>query len=187
MSLRILSLAVGALAAGVIWLGLPTKAEATSYVYVGSWIVGDGPLWTTNPPVYSGQSAAAFLFGGDPADYVTSTIDSDPTHINFLTFLDGWGDDQYLFNPQSDTFSFDQPPPGYNDPAGTATAYSAYILDHSCFNRYSDITQACADYGTQFVNFAFRVEGVAVPEPGALGLFAAGLAGLGMLRRRRRL
>ncbi len=43
---------------------------ASTYEFVGSWHVGDGPQWSaTDPltPVYSGQEAAAFLFGGNPS------------------------------------------------------------------------------------------------------------------------
>ena len=46
-----------------------------------------GPSFTSLPSAYSGQQAAATLFGavtGDynPADYIISTIGSDPTQIN---------------------------------------------------------------------------------------------------------
>jgi hypothetical protein len=49
----------------VLMLLLSESASAAPiYTYVGSWIVGEGPVWYSNPQVYSGQSAAAFLFGG---------------------------------------------------------------------------------------------------------------------------
>jgi len=33
-----------------------------------------GAVLADNPPVYSGQEAAALLFGGAPSDYVISTL-----------------------------------------------------------------------------------------------------------------
>src|ERR1700733_3455175 len=61
------------------------------YVYVGSWAVDNGPVWYQNvEPVYSGQSAAALLFGGSATDYVISTVDSKVADINFETWTDGY-------------------------------------------------------------------------------------------------
>src|SRR4051794_10997121 len=77
-------------------LVLPSTAHArdvpvSKYTYVGSWHVSDGPEWTSDPLAMSGQMAAAFIFGGNPFDYVISTNGSNPDDINFLAFLDGWG------------------------------------------------------------------------------------------------
>lgn len=157
------------------------SAMPISYTYVGSWIVGDGPDWTSNPPVYSGQSAAALLFGGNAADYVTSTIDNIVADINFKTFLDGWGNTSYLTNPAADTFSLSSNG-GYYD---LQPSFSAYVLDHTCSNRYSDPTQGCQGDGTQYVNYAFKVTNNNVPEPATLALIGMGLAGLGFSRRKR--
>lgn len=172
-------------AAAFAFLGAQSAANAAvSYTYVGSWIVGDGPVWTSNPQVFSGQSAAAFLFGGNASDYAISTAGADPLSINHLTFLDGWGDTQFLNNPQSESFSVDLGAPGYNDPSGVGSAYSAFVLDHTCGNRYSNPAAACSGFGTQFVNYAFRINNV--PEPTTTALAGLGLLGAVLARRRQK-
>ncbi len=162
-----------------------SAASATIYTFVGSWLVGDGPVWTSNPSVYSGQDAAAFLFGGAAGDYAISTIDNDPLNIDHLAFLDGWGDTQYLSNPQSESYSLTNGT-GYNDPYG-GPSYSAYVLDHTCFNRYGNGGAACEGDGTQYRNYAFRADGGAVPEPATWGLMILGfgLSGVALRSRRR--
>ena len=156
----------------IISLGLSTTASA-AYVFVGSWVLGDGPDWRNNPDVYSGVETAALLFGGTAGDYAISTIDVNPGNINFKTWLDGWGDPTTYATSGSaadDTFSLDMGVVGYRDPGGFGTSYSAYVNDH--FNG-SDAT---------YTNFAFRQVGV--PEPGSLALIGLGLVGI-VLRRRR--
>lgn len=168
--------------------GLGVVAPAEAQTFVGSWDLANlegnynnpnNPyLWHNNPMVYSAVEAAAVLFGGNPDDYVISTIDSNPVNINHLAFLDGWGDTQFLYNPQSETFKMDSGAPGYNAPYG-GPAYSALVTDHAPFE------------GRSFVNYAFRVDGrnsaQDVPEPGSIALLMGMSAcGLGLLRRRRK-
>jgi hypothetical protein len=162
------------LAVAVLSAGIATSAQA-GYVFVGSWHVGDGPDWTTNPAVLNGQEAAALLFGGVAADYAISTISSNVADINFMSFLDGWGDDQYLTSPKSQDYKLDSGGPGYNEPFG-GPSYSAFVLDHSCFNRYSNPNERCAA-SEPGLNFAFRIDANGVPEPSSIAL--AGLALLG--------
>ena len=150
-------------------------AGATSYVYVGSWYVGDGPGWWTNPAVLNGQETAALLFGGSASDYAISTVDSDAANINFQAHVDGWGDDQYLSGSVAQDFSLDTGGGGYNSNPGFYSAYSAYVNDHGCG----------ADCG-EGPNYAFRVDNSgAVPEPAtwALMLGGFGLAGVALRRR----
>ena len=156
---------------------LPVSAFATP-VFVGSWVLGEGPSYQTNPAVYTGQEAAALLFGGNASDYVISTVSDQVADINYSTWLDGWGDSNTYANsgnPASQSFSLDTFGGGYNSCVGNIpcgqSAYSAYINDH--FN------------GTNraFTNFAFRVSDV--PEPAPLALLGFGLLGLGLMRKRK--
>ena len=168
-------------------LALPAGlASAATYTYVGSWNVAPGDysdpanplIWTNNPQVFSGQSAAAYLFGGSAADYVISTVSDQVADINFSAWLDGWGDaDTYGFsgNPAPQGFSLDLTGLGYNgcSIAGTSclqSAYSALVIDH-----FVDET---------FVNYAFRVSVVPLPAGGLLLLSVLG--GLGLVAARRR-
>lgn len=130
--------------------------SAAGYTYVGSWGVMQGPAWAPNPPVYSGQQAAALLFGGTASSYAISTTGVNPAAINFRAWLDGWGDSTtYAFGgtPAHQSFSLDTGGAGYNSLPGFGSAYSAYIMDH----------------GVGLVNYAFRanVQGAVVAPAGS--------------------
>jgi hypothetical protein len=159
---------LGAVAAAA----LSTAASATTYVYVGSWAVADGPLWTTNPAVMSGQETAAFLFGGSAGDYAISTVDSNPVNINFMTHLDGYGDTSLLTGAASQSFSLSSIGGGY---AGYPS-FSAYVFDHACGIYYCD-----GGGGERAINYAF----LAVPEPASWALMITGFGLIGFAMRRR--
>src|SRR5262245_16768229 len=53
----------------IVALGLCIGQALSDPVFVGSWEVDQGPFWIPAPPTYSGQEAAAHLFGGAPGDY----------------------------------------------------------------------------------------------------------------------
>jgi hypothetical protein len=172
-----------ALCAAAAALALPSVSNAAT-VFAGSWFVGDGPEWTSNPAVLSAREAAALLFGGVAADYAISTIDNSVANINNLAHVDGWGDDQFLFATVGEDYKLDSGAPGYDDPSG-GPSYSAYVLDHSCFNRYGNPGDACIDHAVG-KNFAFRLDaGPGVPEPAAWALMITGFGLVGGAMRRR--
>lgn len=165
-------------------LFLANNAQALTYSFVGSWQVGDGPNWTSNPPVYSGQEAAALLFGGAASDYAISTAGSNPADINFSAWLDGWSD-AYTYadsgNPAPQNYSLDLSGLGYNgcQTAGITcdqSAYSAYVGDHFV----NDST---------YTNYAFSISGnqavSPVPLPESFPLFLSALSVLGLIGWRR--
>lgn len=172
-------------AASAVAMAFSAAPAQAATVFVGSWYVGDGPVWTSNPTVLSAREAAALLFGGTAADYAISTIDDQVANINFRAHVDGWGDSQYLTGTVDQDYKLDLGAPGYNDPAGGATAYSAYVLDHSCDNRYSDPSAACTSNAIGR-NFAFRIDAAgAVPEPATWAMLVAGFGVIGFAMRRR--
>ena len=164
------------LLAAAATLAAATSAEAVTYTYVGSWAVADGPLWSGNPGAdsLSGVEAAAVIFGGDASRYAVSTNGVDPTMVNHLAFLDGYGDTQYLTTAQSETF-VGVNGPKYKDGYGN---YSAYVFDHACGTYY------CAAGGGELArNYAFAVAGVPEPTTWALLIGGFGLTGVSLRRR----
>jgi len=107
-----------------------TSNRALVATYVGSFMVEDGPYWTTNPDVLSGLEAAALLFGGVPSDYAISTNPNttDPSTITHTAWATTWG----ISGCQEidEDYSLDLGAPGYNDPGGENTAISAYVYDN---------------------------------------------------------
>lgn len=156
---------------------LAAAGTVSAQTYVGSFLVSDGPAWTTNPPVYSALEAAALLFGGAPTDYAVSVDPSttNPATITHTAYYSGWGEGCAIY---PETERLDVGPAGYNDPGGSGTAHSAYVADH-CFSGQT--------------NFVWRLPAqpaatVAVPTMGEWGLLLlASLAALGgVLQLRRR-
>ena len=144
-------------------------ASATTYVFAGSWFVGQGPAFQTQPTVYSAVEAAALLFGGVASDYAISTVDSNVANINFLAHADRYGDNSFITTTVAQDFKQDLGAAGYNTVGDT----SAYVLDHA---------PPTTGFGR---NYAFRVSGV-VPEPTAWGMMILGFGATGLLLRRRR-
>ena len=164
----------------LVLLTFSTSAFALNYVYVGAWEVDQGALWTSEPMAFSGQQAAALLFGGNADDYAISTIGSDPLTVNQEAWYSVLGyngpndggiafADNYLSSNSSQS-------PGYyysgnsyrwQDPTESA---SAFVLDNA--------------YGSANTNYAFKIENVGIPEPASLLLLSLGLLGLAGVRKK---
>jgi autotransporter-associated beta strand protein len=115
------SLTIGGNDASTVFSG--TITDRTPSVYIGSWTVSDGPAWATNPPTYTGQEAAALLFGGSAGDYRTSTSASTITDTAWYNRYGG--DPNYIESAAN--YRVDTGGPGYNAQQDT----SAYVSDHT--------------------------------------------------------
>jgi hypothetical protein len=168
-------LAVLALAATLPFAG----ATHAALVFVGAWDVADlrAPLWDDpfprGPLAYTGQEAAAFLFGGNPADYTISTVDETVANINKLAWYDVIGFGGAIFaQDYSNKYLGEFYGPGDSFDGTINGAASAFVRD--------SLSQGVER------NYAFKDDGVAVPEPSALSLLMVGLALVGAVANRRR-
>jgi len=162
-----------------IFLGLVACAlgagaiASASPLFAGSWDLYSGPYYAAPelPPLYTGQQAAAFLFGGNADDYVISTVGSDAADIDYRAWYDLSGFAPAIF---AHDYTHDGGIPGQYDAWFDA---SALVMDH--------FYQGDGPY--PYVNYAFRVsdEVADVPEPMSVGLLGAGLLGMGLALRRR--
>lgn len=158
-------------AAGLVTALIVATSTAGAQVFVGSWQVfhPNAPTWHSQPLAYTGQEAAALLFGGLPSDYVISTVDDQASNINFSAWYDiiGFGG---AIKPQDYFVKYEGqyygPTNGYSQD-GTGAA-SAFVQDNQVYQT----------------NYAFRTT-TTVPEPSTYALMAAGLAGVFFARRRR--
>lgn len=161
-------------------LGAFASLKATP-VFVGSWSVyhPDAPVWYGFPPngplAYTGQEAAALLFGGNASDYVISTISDQVADINNSAWYDVIG---YGASLQAEDYFvkylglYYGPTSGYQGVVGVSAA-SAFVQDNLS--------------GFDGLNYAFRISGDnQVPDTGATAsLLGAGLVALAVLRRKR--
>ena len=158
------------LAATIIALATLGVSNANAAIsFVGSWEVDQGPSWTVIPPAYSGQEAAAFLFGGIPSEYLISTVDNDPAHINDSAWVSTWGS---------------APSCGGAFPCGTVVAQDFVVSTLGLYESPGDTSAYVHDWavGAQYTNFAFISS---VPEAGTWGMFLVGIGAIGMMLRRR--
>ena len=114
-----------------LWLALAGTASA-AYVYVGSYNVADGQVWTTDPLCYTAQEAAALVFGGAATDYAISVNanTTDSSTITFSAWVDGYGDPTYINSPGPQNFKSHT---NYD----TFGAFSAFVADHVDNRFYS--------------------------------------------------
>ena len=171
-------IAAGALSLAA--LAITAAPASASYVFAGQWEVDNGPNWTSAPPngplAYTGQEAAALLFGGSASNYAISTINSNPADINFDAWYSvigyegnqGNGGSLLAQNYVSKYLGlYYGPTSGYpaQDPGAAA---SAYVDDNAT--------------GPTFTNFAFRIVGT-VPEPATWVMLILGFGMTGAMLR----
>jgi hypothetical protein len=139
-------------------------ATTASAGLIGSWEVDSGPSWTIVPPAYSGQEAAALLFGGSPSDYFISI---DPGVITHTAWVSTWG------GACGGTF-----------PCGTEVPEGFVISTGGFYASPGDTSAYVHDWavGAQYTNYAFA----ATPEPGTVALLGAGLVAVGLRLKRRK-
>lgn len=147
------------------------RATADTFTYVGSWEVDQGPSWTVAPPAYTGQQAAALLFGGTPSEYAISTNGTDPTDINFEDWVSTY------FGACGGTF-----------PCGTLSADNFVVTEDGHYDAGGDTSSYVENWavGSQYVNYAFLETPVGTPEPGTWLLMGSGLLWLALLAKRRK-
>lgn len=165
------------LLAAVAICGLTGTANAAT-TFVGSWDVYNAaaPMWSdgtyapNGPLAYTGQEAAALLFGGVASDYVISTIDATVANINNKAWYDQIGVGGGLFAENYNNKYLGQ----YYGPSSNTIpgAASAFIRDNLS--------------GQGKINYAFRVTTGAVPEPATWAMMIGGFGAVGASMRYRR-
>lgn len=143
---------------------LAMNSASAITTFVGSWNVEQGPTWQSLPIAYTGQEAAALLFGGSAADYAISTVDSSVENINDMAWERTYGG-------------------GY----GHLVAEDYKVSKNGHYAAPGDTSAYIHDGGNdthKYTNYAFEV--TAVPEPETYAMLLAGLGALSFVARRRK-
>jgi hypothetical protein len=174
------------MALAVVGCGLAasvSNAFAVTYTFVGAWspYTSDAPYWggdgPTGPLAFTGQEAAAWIFGGSASDYVISTISRDVADINHSAWYDVIGIGGGVFAED------------YNNKY-LGQFYGPASIPFCCGSTYPNLNAASAYIRDNFVagtNYAFQVSNVsAVPVPAALPLLLTAIGGMFGARRLRK-
>lgn len=155
----------GVLAVATFLVLIPGLAQAVP-IFVGTFETDDGPLWNTNPAVYSAVEAAALIFGGTAADYRIST----DSNLDWTTITDtGW----YTRFGIAGGFEFTD---DFKKDAGGA-GYGAFgAINDEDISAYTNDNAI----GSAYTMYVWSV----VPEPTTATLLALGLVGMAAGRRR---
>lgn len=99
---------------------------------IGAFWIDDGPVWTSNPPVYNCLEACALVFGGVSTDYQCST---SGVVVDNQAYVSGYADATFCTTPVPEDFKLEDPNnPGYQ--CGVfGCAYSAYVTDNCLSSR----------------------------------------------------
>ncbi len=158
---------------------LPFASSANAaLIFVGYWDVADpnAPIWSDTPPdgplAYTGQEAAALLFGGSASEYSISTVDDIVSNINNMAWYDviGYGGEVFAEDYSNKYLDRYYGPTSDFNIGDSGSSASAFVRDN--------LTQGVER------NYAFKDDGITVPEPSVLSLCLLALSGFAMIRRR---